>query len=177
MYTVLLLGTYSSFNPPYVPGWEGRIPYFSRWEIVLPWLCLTAGLAAYLAGALAVRLFGRAILGTLVAAAAVLVLGFPLTEAVQLGDRDYAEYYGRCREINEIKDRGRIYPCEGGGYRDGPPPYPHPYGFFAAVSLGLAIFSAAPRRGQGRLGASLWSTVERLREWKKGVPGERLQRG
>jgi hypothetical protein len=146
-----LLG-YDSFNAPYVPGWEGRVPYFSRYEVVLPWLCLTAALAAYLAGALAVRLSGKPVVGISLVAVAALVAGLLLTQATRARDRDYDWYYGKCRPINEIKDRSRVYACEGGGYRDGPPPYPYPRrGFFAAVSLGLAVFSAAPRLPLGRL--------------------------
>lgn len=56
LYTWEQVRFYDSSAPPAVAGWEGRVPYFSRWEVYLPWLCLTAALAAYLAGALAVRL-------------------------------------------------------------------------------------------------------------------------
>lgn len=79
-------------------------------------------------------------------------------------NRDYAENYNTCHQINE-----NTYGCGGGTkvtvsgelseaelqaiLRTGPPPYPYPRrDFFVVVSLGLAIFSATPRSRRGKPG-------------------------
>ena len=119
-----------------VTGWEGKVPYFSPWEPVLPWLCITAAFAAYLAGAAAVRLSRRAVVGLVV----VVLTGAggvaALTQAVEARDRDNAFNYNACVRVKESE-----YVCEGGDterrlpgtpefqwqaqLRSGPPQYPY----------------------------------------------------
>lgn len=145
----------------FVPGWEGKVPYFSPWETVLPWLCMTSAFAVYLAGVCAVRLSRRAFVGLVVVVLTGGCAVAALTQAVELRDRDNAEHYNTCRRVDKSR-----YRCEGGTIRgippglsqsekqallySGPPPYPHPRERIAAIGLGFTIFAGAPLREKRR---------------------------